>query len=373
MKKHYRHENDCLNCGTELQGKYCHNCGQENLEIKESFGHMMGHAVSDYFHFDHQFFHTLKPLLFKPGKLTNEYMAGHRAQYLHPIKMYIFISVVFFLLIFQDSHKETKDEPKPKTANEKLLNDSAKMVLDKSKAAIEANKNLSSTQKKILERNLNNGSGDDIDDDEVDVKNGVMTVHSKGKIHGDMLRWTSIDDTTLDQYHARQAKLPEDQRDGFFKRHWNERALLYHHEYGSRSIEVFEEEFKHNIPKMMFVMLPLFALILKLSFLNNKKFYVEHLIYSFHLHCFLFLFLAVCMLLEMILPAVKPATDTIQLLAFFYIVWYIYKSLRTVYHRSAFRTITKMIGMYLTYGAAVLICLTLNLLVTVAGGNILGH
>src|ERR1700748_2942472 len=102
MKKHYRHENDCLNCGTILvEGHFCPNCGQENLEMKESFGHMMSHAISDYFHFDYQFFHTLKPLLFKPGKLTKEYMSGHRISYLHPVKMYIFISVVYFLLVFQ--------------------------------------------------------------------------------------------------------------------------------------------------------------------------------------------------------------------------------------------------------------------------------
>ena len=69
MKKHYRDEDDCLNCGVALQGKFCHTCGQENLQIKESFGHVLNHAVSDYFHFDHQFFHTLKPLFFKPGFL----------------------------------------------------------------------------------------------------------------------------------------------------------------------------------------------------------------------------------------------------------------------------------------------------------------
>ena len=102
MKKHYRAENDCLNCGATLQGKFCHVCGQENLEIKESFGHLMNHAVSDYFHFDDKFFNTLKPLLFKPGKLTNEYMAGKRASYLHPVKMYIFISFIYFVLLFSD-------------------------------------------------------------------------------------------------------------------------------------------------------------------------------------------------------------------------------------------------------------------------------
>src|ERR1700744_6522935 len=110
MKKHYRVENDCLNCGATLQGKFCHVCGQENLQIKESFGHMMNHAISDYFHFDHQFFNTLKPLLFQPGKLTNEYMAGKRVSYLHPVKMYIFISFIFFVLFFSDTNQENKQQ-----------------------------------------------------------------------------------------------------------------------------------------------------------------------------------------------------------------------------------------------------------------------
>jgi len=142
MKKHYRHENDCLNCGTELEGKFCHHCGQENLQIKENFGHLMNHAISDYFHFDHQFFHTLKPLLLQPGKLTNEYMAGRRVQYLHPIKMYIFISLIFFILIFKHGQEEKKDDFKN-------LNNKEKSAILKRK--LDANPNLSEFQKKALE------------------------------------------------------------------------------------------------------------------------------------------------------------------------------------------------------------------------------
>src|SRR3954471_17773774 len=116
MKKHYRQETNCLNCGTDLQGKFCHICGQENLQIKESFGHMLNHAVSDYFHFDHQFFHTLKPLFLQPGKLTNEYIAGRRMQYLHPVKMYIFISLVFFIVYFnRPGHDMVKFDNSKKT------------------------------------------------------------------------------------------------------------------------------------------------------------------------------------------------------------------------------------------------------------------
>jgi uncharacterized membrane protein len=92
---------------------------------------------------------------------------------------------------------------------------------------------------------------------------------------------------------------------------------------------------QHNVPKMMFLLLPLFALILKIAFSKSKKFYVEHLIYSFHLHCFLFLFLAMIMLLQMPVSAkMETLHAIIALFAGVVIVWYIYRSLRVVYNRS---------------------------------------
>src|ERR1700740_370852 len=129
MKKHYRKENDCLNCGAILEGRFCHNCGQENLEMKESFRPMMRHAISDYFHFDDQCFSTLKPLLFKPGKLTVEYNSGHRASYLHPVKMYIFISVIYFLLLFQSNGEPVKvQDTSDKAAVKKELTETNKGI-----------------------------------------------------------------------------------------------------------------------------------------------------------------------------------------------------------------------------------------------------
>ena len=95
-----RKENDCLNCGTLVQGRYCHKCGQENTVPKETFWHMVTHFFYDITHFDSKFFETMKDLVFKPGFLSREYMKGKRASYLHPVKMYVFTSAVFFLLFF---------------------------------------------------------------------------------------------------------------------------------------------------------------------------------------------------------------------------------------------------------------------------------
>jgi len=348
MKKHYRQENDCLNCGTILEGKYCHNCGQENLELKESFGHMMNHAISDYFHFDHQFFHTLKPLLFKPGFLTNEYMAGRRAQYLHPVKMYIFISIIYFLLLFNTAHDGdfVKINGKPLTESSKHL--------DSLRKSLAKDHNLSAASKsKILNDEIKHQA-------EIDKRVDADTVNKNFK--SGLLIITA--DTSYKSYIAKQQKLPEAKKDGWFAKLYNKKAFDYKTKYGTHSREVFFEEVRHNIPKMMFLMLPLFALILKITFWRNKKFYVEHLIFAFHLHCFIFIFLAIVMVLLKLSPATGPITDIITFVAGVYILWYVYKALKIVYQRSVFRTITKFMGMYISYMITLVFCFTLVLVIS---------
>jgi hypothetical protein len=340
MKKHYRHENDCLNCGAELQGKYCHSCGQENLQIKESFGHMITHAVSDYFHFDHQFFHTLKPLFFSPGKLTNEYMAGRRVQYLHPVKMYIFVSLVYFLVLFSSKDREVLQINNGKPGEKKETRKAAQKEQEKIINNIRENPALTADQKERAIAALNN----------------KMTI-TKGK-DGKMdttytttdVFLTSTKDTSYQQYLANQQKLAPEKRDGFLTRYYNKKAIAWNKRGGSNSKEMIGEAVKHNTPKLMFFLLPMFALMLKITFYKNKKFYVEHLIYTFHLHCFLFLFLTIVMLLKLAIPdRFDNIEDTLETISVLAILLYLFWSLKVVYRRSAFRTITKMIGLLFSY------------------------
>ena len=354
MKKHYRHENDCLNCGAKLQGKFCHNCGQENLEMKESFGHMMNHAISDYFHFDDQFFSTIKPLFLKPGFLSNEYMAGRRIRYLHPVKMYIFISLIYFVLLFQTSFQpikvtETNDKKESKktlVATNKTLDSVAN---DPDVPAI--GKNFIVDAKKQNETALAKG---DTTVDHEDIRDNSKGYRIPGSTH----------DTTYVQYLADQQKLPPAHRDGFIIKIFNKKALQYRQEYGSRTKEVVLEQFKHNVPKMMFLILPICALIFQVVFWRNKKYYVEHLIYTFHLHCFLFLFLSIIMLFEIILPSSWGINDWLTLIATVGTLWYLYKSMRVFYNRSPFRTITKLIGVSFVYSIVFAICMVFVFIIT---------
>jgi len=350
MKKHYRHETDCLNCGTTLEGKFCHNCGQENLEMKESFGHMMNHAISDYFHFDYQFFHTLKPLFFQPGKLTNEYMAGHRVQYLHPVKMYIFISLIYFLLLFK-TNSVVNFESKPVTTEQ---------INKKIGISIDQDNGLSASQKAELKRAI-------IDSAKGNSKIKARyndTAFSDGiiNINADTSDFANRPKTYND-YLVKQSKLPANKRDNFFSRYMAKKSYSWRAQ-GKNAKEEFMTEFEHNTSKMMFLLLPVFALILSVAFYKNKKYYVEHLIYAFHYHCFVFLFLTIIMLIQLLIPNSWGLTEWMYGLAGLVIIWYTYRSFRMVYHRSAIRTITKMMGIALAYLFAFSICITAVALIT---------
>jgi len=357
MKKHYRHENDCLNCGAELHGHFCHVCGQENLQIKENFGHLMSHAIADYFHFDEKFFHTMKPLLFQPGKLTVDYMAGKRTQYLHPIRIYIFISLIFFLLYFSNDGKVEKKSVTVRPFNKEHFLDSL------SKAVGKDGLDLGITH--ITKEQLKSGLVDvkvSADGRDTNITIGPPSLKRLSEIG------SSAKDTSYEQYLQSQQKLAPAERDGFISRYFEKKNLEWKSK-GLTPREAVSESFKHNFPKLMFFLVPLFAVLLRLVFWKNHKFYVEHLIYAFHLHCFFFLFLTLVMLIKMALPVSWSAVGGwVSFLATIGVIWYVYRSLRVLYHRSRWRTVSKMIGLSFMYMITFSVCVSIFLVIVAAFG-----
>jgi uncharacterized protein DUF3667 len=88
----------CRNCGAELQGRYCHECGQKAVSSEVSLNDLMHEGVHEFVHLDGKIFQTLKLLLFKPGELTAEFLGGRRARYVAPIRLYLICSLLFFAL-----------------------------------------------------------------------------------------------------------------------------------------------------------------------------------------------------------------------------------------------------------------------------------
>ncbi len=90
----------CANCGTPLRGRFCSACGQEDRDpARVSVGELVSDWLGDVFTFDSRLFRTLGPLVRKPGFLTREYLAGRRMRYVPPLRLFIFISLIMFLVM----------------------------------------------------------------------------------------------------------------------------------------------------------------------------------------------------------------------------------------------------------------------------------
>ena len=89
----------CLNCGTALKGPFCHYCGQPDKNLMRFFPALLREMLEDFVDFDSRFMRTIKPLLFRPGKLTRDYLDGLRFRYVPPLRLYIFSSLVLFFLV----------------------------------------------------------------------------------------------------------------------------------------------------------------------------------------------------------------------------------------------------------------------------------
>lgn len=338
MSGRYRKEKNCLNCGHTVEDHFCPHCGQENIIVEEDALHMIVHATADYFHFESKFFGTIKPLLVKPGWLTQQYVAGKRVSFIHPIRLYIFVSIVFFLVVLSGGHKlemELPDETDSKTEIQKQdsLSKDGLTIFKEGMSRVPAPKALKDSIISDIDKNARkNGSG---------KRTGPAFFELDSVIRSEKF-------ATPADYDKYQKTLPKEKRDNFIENYITKRNIElkdYPGDIGKKMIE----DFIHNLPKMMFLLLPLFAMLLKLVYIRKKKYYYEHLIYSFHLHSALFLSVLVTLLVIWMTGFLFDSGLFFQWACFFYIMWYIYRSLRTFYGSKRWVTLFKIFFLFIGY------------------------
>ncbi len=100
QSKKRRKSETCPNCGADLPSphNFCQICGQENHDLKVPFSHLVGEVIEGFFHLDTKLVETIKVMLIRPGQITKDFVEGRRARYVPPIRLYFFVSFVFFLL-----------------------------------------------------------------------------------------------------------------------------------------------------------------------------------------------------------------------------------------------------------------------------------
>jgi hypothetical protein len=315
-----RSQKNCLNCNAQVHGKYCHICGQENIEPFETAWHLVSHFFKDITHFDGKFFSTLKYLIFKPGFLSKEYMIGRRASYLNPIRMYVFTSAIFFLIFF--SLTDVNDKIVKRTYDGKTMEQVAAM----DSAAFNA-----------FIREFNDGKTMTMED----FKHYVDSSGKTGGIHFTPRRYKN------------KAEYDSVLKTGKKDHNWLQRTLVYkeiqvNEKYNndqSLILKSFVNILVHSFPQMLFISLPLFALILKLLYIRRKEYYyASHEIFSVHLYVFIFIMLLVVIGLREAKHYLHwGAINYIVGLVFASIVFYEYKAMRNFYEQRRAKTILKFI------------------------------
>jgi len=323
----------CLNCGAMLTGHYCSDCGQKDEDLEEPFWKLFADAFADFWHFDSKFFITIFPLLFRPGFLTKEYVAGRRVRYVHPIRLYFFLSVLFFLFYFSLSSKGLL-QYKPVTAND-LKTDTAKQrelaqLQDTINQALKGNSKLrvNFSPKKI------NTDGPGINED----------ISFEGHLPA-----------TVAAYEDSIHKLPKDSMPGFFQQIFDKQSIEAK-EKGEREVfSEISETVNHNLPKIMFVLLPVFALLLKLLYIRRRVYFVDHAVFSLHFHSFAFLIFLLAFLITLIFTKASLGGWVILILLI-----YLFFALRKMHRQSVMKTLTKIFLLLISYSvfiAIVFLCL----------------
>ena len=309
-----RKEKICLNCHASVTGKFCQDCGQENVEPHETVWHLIQHFLSDLTHFDGKLWHTAKLLIARPGLLSQEYIKGRRARYVNPVNLYLFSSAIFFLIFFS------------------IFNNSESNL--KVGVRREAIDKMDSTELDQFTRDYNKGK--------------PMTKEAFLK-KIDSSSFTSF----LGNYSSRE------QYDSALKagkkHNWLEKQIVYKliesnkkykndtHELGKTLIE----KFRHSFPQMIFVLLPIFAFYLKILYNRRKQFlYIDHAIFTLHLYVFTFLGMLVILLINKLNSSLHwSLLSVISFAGFLGMLFYFYKALRNYYHQGRFKTVIKYILM----------------------------
>lgn len=215
----------CANCQTELQGDFCHHCGQENRNYIRHAGGVVSEFFGEFSNWDSRVWRTLLPLWFRPAHLSRRYVAGHRMPYVPPLRLYLFTSVVAFLLF-------AKLLPTPTMT---LQNPNAVAVMDTVKADLAAE----------------------------------LATHPETTL---LARQRGAQDGTV--LPATHEMLPLNAQ--------LQRKLAELADHPKLAIN----KFFSLAPQMMFILLPVFAALLKLLYIRSAHFYMEHLIVALHSHSF---------------------------------------------------------------------------------------
>jgi Protein of unknown function (DUF3667) len=295
----------CANCGITLLGPHCYACGQPVKGMVRHLSSILSDAADTILNIDSRIFRTLWPLYVRPGFLTTEYFAGRRVRYVTPFRLYFFLSIAaFFLIQFSiddmsstslQVHEDNKELiAKALTGAEVIQQRDAAIAEAKAEANnnADSSSSLSAAQSKRLDKAIE--SVNRVADKRLDYLKRVEEAKARGEtpppdksdnnVH--LMFDNKMWDPKADPVHV--SWLP----------HFVNEKLTQLGERAQDNVAKFEKnrDFKpffvgtvSVLPQVLFVLMPLFAFVLKIFYIFKRRLYMEHLIVALHSHAFIFL------------------------------------------------------------------------------------
>jgi hypothetical protein len=300
------HDAACRNCSTPLVGPYCAQCGQHAHESARSLHVLLHDAWHLITHLDGNIWATLVPLMIRPGRLTQEYFADHRARFVPPFRLYFVISVAFFAI--------------------------ASLSTTSGNGTSAQRAGLSAADRAQLQRDLHSPDvPTSVSSTVALATNSTLTPELEAQLCARLATGSPRFDLRLQTLCKHQVA---DQG----------KSML--HEFGSL------------VPKMMFVFLPLVALAMLALYHAPRRYYVEHLVFLLHVQSNLFLTMLIVMLLDAAAnawPILASVASVISVALFWYAVWYVCCAMHRFYGQGWTRTGMKFVAVGIVY----LICFAL--------------
>ena len=332
----------CLNCDAPLAGPYCAHCGQRATPRVPTLLELVRDAIGDLLEVDSRVWRTLVPLLSRPGVVTREYLAGRRARYLPPFRLYLVMSVIFFVVAFADpsatfpllferptlepADVSTAVEPTPPVASNAPLVSGAPEP-DAAPAASTGTRTLSiggagataEVRLPALEPSAASGSPDG--DDPVTIRVG--------------------EDSGLCSLDPDEREIPEILRGRLTPERLQAICTRLERAGGAGVLAGVVD----NVPSVLLFLLPLLAVLMKMLYPLTGRRYVEHLLFLLHFHAFVFLLLTIDVAWSRLVDVtgMYGALSVIPtVVAWIYVPIYLYKAMRHVYAQGRLATLAKL-------------------------------
>ncbi len=293
----------CSNCGTPLLGEHCYHCGQPVKGLVRRFSSVLGDIADTLFEIDTRLTRTVAPLLLRPGFLSTEYFAGRRVRYVSPVRLFFFVSVIAFFVAqwtFDASNTQAiqvqNDGINGATtaAAVEAERDAALRALQQSRAAL---KNVPGARDEAAR---------DLADEEAAIRKKadrriaeINAALAKGKPppeHIDRLTFGDDDkpwDPATNPVHIRS--LPA------FANGWINQLIGRAQSNIARikqNPNLLFDAWLSAVPSTLFLLMPLFAVLLKIAYAFKRRLYMEHFIVALHSHAFLCFALLLILLLH---------------------------------------------------------------------------